>query len=138
MASWEPAVISDVLFETGRGEVSHWFEIAGTCIEWDEPNEDPQALIEVTETTAIYQCKWQFHAVPGNRRVRLVLNGITDIDAVYTRIPIQLDAELGIAPWPMRFKPEEECLARCRFLGFKDNVRYAQDDGVSTLVFVDQ
>ena len=138
MSRWKPAILSDVLLETPKGRMSGWQDIAGTTIAWDEPNEDPQALFQVYETTAIYKCKWQFLAVPGNARVRLVFDGMTDIDADYERVPIHLDTLLAIAPWPMGDMPERECLDRYRLLGFKDPVKFQLDDGVSTLVFLNQ
>ncbi len=51
--------------------------IEGTTLAWNEPNEDPQALFQVYETTGIYNCKLQFLAEPGNLRVRLILDGMT-------------------------------------------------------------
>jgi len=57
MSRWNPAIIADVLLETGPGRMAHWYDIAGTTIEWEEPNEDPRALFEVFETAAIYNCK---------------------------------------------------------------------------------
>jgi hypothetical protein len=139
MSSWEPAILADVLLETKLGRMSHWYDIAGTTVEWDEPKEDPQALFEVYETTAIYKCKWQFLAVPGNRKVRLVFDGMTDIDTDYQKIPIHLDTLLGVAPLPMARRPEKKCLADYRQLGLEDPVEFHSDQyGVSTLVFLNQ
>ena len=73
ISSWNPAVLASVLLETRPGQMSHWYEIAGTTIEWTEPEEDPQALFEVYESSALYDCKWQFVSVPGNHHVRLIL-----------------------------------------------------------------
>src|SRR3954463_4057065 len=81
MSRWKPAILASVLLETKSGQKAHWYEIAGTTITWDEPNEDPQALFEVYETSALYKCRWQFIAVPGNKRVRLLFDGIADIDS---------------------------------------------------------
>jgi hypothetical protein len=139
MAHWKPAILSDVLLETQPGQISHWYDIAGTTIAWDEPNEDPQALLEVYETSAIYKCKWQFLAVPGNKRVRLVVDGFADIDEDHGNVPIHLDTLLGVAPWLMARMPEQECLALYQRLGFKDPVEFcAQKHGVSSLIFLNQ
>lgn len=139
MSRWNPAILSEELLETKPGQMSHWYEIAGTTIAWDEPNEDPQALFEVYETTAIYQCKWQFVAEPGNRRVRLIFDGMADIDVDHQKVPIHLDTLLGIAPWPMARRPEKECLDRYNRHGFKDPVEFhVKEHGVSTLVFLNQ
>jgi hypothetical protein len=139
MASWTPAVLADRLLETEAGKMAHWYDIAGATLAWDEPNDDPQALFEVYETSAIYQCKWQFLAVPGNQRVRMVLDGFTDIDVDHTKAPIHVDALLGVAPWPMARRPEKACLELYRRLGFADPVEFRADRyGVSTLVFLNQ
>jgi hypothetical protein len=138
MSTWKPAILSDVLLETKRGEMSHWYDIAGTTIAWDEPNDDPQALFEVYETTGMYRCKWQFLAVPGNKRVRLVLDGMADIDSDHQRVAIHLDTLLGVAPWPMAYLPEQKCLDRYRYLGFKDPVEFRLQHKVSFLVFTNQ
>lgn len=138
MSRWKPAVLSDVLMETLPGRVSHWYEIAGTTVAWDEPNEDPQALFGVYETTAIYNCKWRFLPAPDNTRVRLVFDGMTDIDADYANVPIHVDTLLGIAPWPMESMSQQAALARYHQLGFKDPVEFRVVDGLSSLVFPDQ
>ena len=139
MAQWKPAILSDVLLETRPGQIPHWYSIAGTTVAWDEPNEDPQALLEVYETTGIYKCKWQFLPVSGNARVRLILDGHADIDADHQKVPIHVDALLGIAPWLMARMPEHECLALYQRLGFQDPVEFrAQKYGVSSLVFLNQ
>jgi hypothetical protein len=138
MSRWEPAIVSDVLLETTPGQISHWYGIAGTTLAWNEPNEDPQALFEVYETTGIYDCQWQFLAEPGNLRVRLVLDGMTDIDTDYMRVPIHVETLLSVAPWPMGSIPRQACLDRYDQLGFEDPVEYRLDDGVSTLVFLNQ
>ena len=139
MSSWKPAILSDVLLETAPGQISHWYDIAGTTVAWDEPNEDPQALFEVYETTAIYNCECRFVAVPGNRRVRLILDGMTDINADYENVAIHLDSLLRVAPWPMARRPEKECLELYERLGFKDPVEFrVAEYGVSKLVFLNQ
>lgn len=138
MSKWKPAILSDVLLETLPGRILHWYGIAGTTLSWNEPNEDPQALFQVHGTTGIYNCKWQFLAEPGNKRVRLALEGMTDIDTDYQNVRFQVDTLLGIAPWPMGLTPKQECLDRYKQLGFTDPVEYRLDDGVSTLVFLNQ
>ena len=139
LASWKPAILADVLLEAKPGQMTHWYEIAGTTVAWDVPDEDPQALFEVYGTTAIYACRWQFVAAPGNTRVRLVFDGMTDIDTDYEKVPLHVDTLLGVAPWPMSRMPEQECLARYRRLGFEDPVQFHSDKyGVSTLVFLNQ
>jgi hypothetical protein len=78
-------------------------------------------------------------AVPDNKRVRLIFDGMTDIDSDHQNVPVHLDTLLGVAPWPMAFRPEQECLDRYRHLGFKDPVQFALKGGkVSSLVFTNQ
>lgn len=138
MADWRPAILSDALLRTKPGQMSHWYEIAGNTVEWDEPNEDPQALFEVDETSAIYQCRWQFLPEPGNTRVRLILDGMTDIDADHEKVSFHVDVLLGVAPWSMAARSQQECLARYHRLGFKDPVEFRVIGTVSSLVFLDQ
>jgi hypothetical protein len=139
MSEWQPVILAEELLETKPGQMSHWYEIAGTTLAWDEPNRSPQALFEVDETTAIYKCKWQFVAVPGNSRVRLIFDGMADIDVDHKRIPIHVDALLAIAPWPMARRSERECLDLYQRLGLKDPVEFRlQPHSVSSLVVLNQ
>jgi hypothetical protein len=139
MSEWEPAIIAEELLETKAGQLSHWYEIAGNTLAWDEPTRSRRALFEVDEATAIYQCKWQFLAVPGNNRVRLLFDGMTDIDVNHKSVPLRVDVLLGIAPWPMARRSERECLDLYRRLGLKDPVEFRlQPYGVSSLVFPNQ
>lgn len=138
MATWNPSILADVLMETQPGQYSHWNEIAGTTLKWDEPNEDPQALFEVYGTVAIYECIWQFMRGPDGSRVRLVLEGRVDVDADYRRLPIKIDTVLGVAPWPMGDDSERKCRSRYSQLGFKDPVDFQVIDEVSSLVFLNQ
>jgi hypothetical protein len=137
VSRWKPAVLAEVLFTTKPGQVKHWHDIAGTTVAWEEPNEDPQALFEVFETSAIYACKVQF--LRGvHSHLRMVLDGMTDIDASHVRVPIHIDIPLTVAPWPMARRPERECRELFDRLGFRDAVKFelAPHD-VSTLVFLD-
>jgi hypothetical protein len=139
MAQWEPAILAEELLETKAGQMSHWYDLAGTTLAWEEPKRSPPALFEVDETTAIYKCKWQFVTVPGNSRVRLIFDGMADIDVDHKGLPIHVDALLGIAPWPMARRSERECLDLYQRLGLKDPVEYRlQPHNVSSLVFLNQ
>ena len=138
MSGWRPAILSDVLVETKRGQIAHWYEIAGTTIEWDEPKADPQALFEVFGTAAIYRCRCQFIGVPGNTGVRFSLEGMVDVDADYRRLPIRVDTALQVAPWPCGDMPEQECRDEFHRLGFRDPVEFKIIEGVSSLVFSNQ
>lgn len=138
MSSWTPAILSDVLLETKPGQMSHWYEIAGTTIEWDEPNEDPQALFEVFSPVAIYKCKCTFTDVQASAGVRFRLEGMVDVDVDYQRLPVVVDTVLTVAPWPMGKRSEQECRDRFQRLGFKDPVDFQIIKGVSSLVFLDQ
>jgi len=138
MSSWNPAILSDVLLETTPGKMSYWYDIAGTIIEWDEPNEDPQALFQVFSPVAIYNCRCEFTGVPGVPGVRLLLDGTVDVDADYQGLPIRVDTALTAAPWPMAKRSEQECRDRFQRLGFKDPIDFQIIDGISSLVFLDQ
>lgn len=138
MQSWNPAILAEVLRETQAGEVTHWRDIAGTTVKWDEPSEDPQALFEVFGTHAVYDCTLQLVKTPDGSRVRLILQGLVDINVDHQRVPIQVDTVLGVAPWPMGDDSEQECLNRYQQLGFKDPVEFRVIDEVSSLVFLNQ
>lgn len=138
IAMWNPAIIAEALLETKPGQVSHWHEIAGRTIAWDEPDEDPQALFEVFETEAIYKCQWQFLKGQDGGGVRLLLEGMVDVDVDHEGLPIYVDTKLGIAPWPMRFRSEQECLDRYKQFGFKDPVKFEVINRISSLVFLNQ
>jgi hypothetical protein len=138
VSRWKPAIVAEVLHRTKPGQVAHWYDIAGTTVAWEEPSEDPQALFEVYETSAIYTCKVQF--LTGlNSRVRMVLDGMTDIDASHVRVPIHIDIPLKVAPWSMARRSEQECRDLFDRLGFRDPVKFElAPHNVSTLVFLDQ
>lgn len=138
ISQWKPAILAPVLWETKPGQVSHWYDIAGTTVAWEEPDEDPQALFEVYGTTGIYQCKVQFLADP-NSRLRIILDGMTDIDSDYAKVPIHIDTPLKVAPWSMARMPEQECRDLFDRLGFRDPVEFTlTPHNVSTLVFLNQ
>ena len=139
MARWDPAIHADVLLQTKPTQTSHWYEIAGTTVTWNEPDEDPHALFEVFESEAIYNCKWQFVRTPDASTVRLVLDGTVDVDVDHEKLPIHVDTQLGVAPLPMGRLSEAECYDRFRKLGLDDPVQYKiQEGGVSSLVFLNQ
>jgi len=138
MSNWKPAIIADVLVETTPGQMAFWYDIAGTTIEWEEPNPDPQALFEVFGPVAIYNCKCQFAPVPGNAGVQLLFEGMVDVDVDYPRLPIRVNTVLKVAPWPWGKMSEQECRDEFHRLGFRDPVAFQVIKGVSSLVFLDQ
>lgn len=136
VSAWNPAILADVLLETQPGQIASWHDIGGTTVRWDEPNDDPQALLEVFETKAIYNCTVQF--LKDGARIRLLLRGMVYIDSDYRDVAIELDTPLAIAPWPMGDDSEQRCLDRYAQLGFSDPVEFRVVDGVSSLVFLNQ
>lgn len=94
--------------------------------------------VDVDEGPISYNCKWQFIAIPDNRRVRLILDGMTDIDTDYENIPIHVDTLLAVAPLPMARLSEQECVDLYQRLGFEDPVEFRKDGTRSTLVFLNQ
>lgn len=138
MSKWNPSIIADELFQTTPGQMTSWQDIVGTTIHWREPNEDPQAMFEVFETAAIYDCTCQF--TPGNagRGVQLVLEGMVDVDTDYRALPIRVETQLTAGPWPWGKMSEAECRREYQRLGFKDPVDFQVLNGVSSLVFLNQ
>jgi len=138
VAKWNPSIIADELLQTTPGEKAFWHDIAGTTIEWEEANPDPQALFEVFETAGIYNCKCQFLAGPSGTGVQFLLEGTVDVDTDYPRLPIRVETPLSVGPMPWGKMSEQQCRSEFQRLGFKDPTEYRVINGVSSLIFLDQ
>lgn len=137
-ARWDPSIIADVLLETTPGEKAYWRDIVGTTVQWEKPNEDPQALFEVFETAPIYDCRCQFVRGAAQGEVRLVLDGVVDVDTEHFGLSIRVDTPLTVAPWPCGKMSERACRDEFRRLGLRDAVSFQLIQGVSYLVFEDR
>jgi hypothetical protein len=81
LAHWAPKVTAETFIENVPGQLTHWFDLAGTQIKWDEPygsDDEPYALFYVFEHEPIHSSYIEINK--NNDSLYLYWNGKADVN----------------------------------------------------------